>query len=193
MGVAKLGWRCMRGGFGAGSVAACRRFQPLSERASCPEVIRACCEGFGGACMLSQYVWAQMGTLGSAPNRRGGVVNLVVPHFRGQEPSVQYCIATGGCLYFHTLSYVRPSPLPTAASRKAAERPRAVSRVELSVVESRSNSFRRSPEHLWPCRPCRRRQGQTCTHDSRDDLLQRRAGRATRSTTPSNSTSELFR
>ena len=82
---------------------------------------------------------------------------------------------------------VRPSPLPTAASRKAAERPRAVSRVELSVVESRSNSFRRSPEHLWPCRSCRRRQGQTCTHDSRDDLLQSRAVRTTRSTGWSNS------
>ena len=102
------------------------------------------------------------------------------------------CGLTGGCLYFHTLSSVRPSPLPTAASRKAAERPRAVSRVELSVVESRSNSFRRSPEHLWPCRPCRQRQGQTCTHDSRDDLLQSRAVRTTRSTGWSNSTSGQF-
>ena len=53
VGVAKLGWRCMRGGFGAGSVAACRRFQPLSERASCLEVICACCEGSSSACMLS--------------------------------------------------------------------------------------------------------------------------------------------
>ena len=93
---------------------------------------------------------------------------------------------------FHARPHVRPSPLPTAASGKAAERPRAVSRVELSVVESRSNSFRRSPEHLWPCRSCRRRQGQTCTHDSRDDLLQSRAVRTTRSTGWSNSTSGQF-
>ena len=88
---------------------------------------------------------------------------------------------------------VRPSPLPMAASGEATERPRTAPRIDLLVVESRSNNFRRTPDHLWPYRPCRRRQGQTCTHDSRDDLLQRRAGRATRSTTPSNSTSELLR
>ena len=105
---------------------------------------------------------------------------------------IRMYIYTGLGFQLHAVRSVRPSPPPTAASRKAAERPRAVSRVELSVVESRSNSFRRSPEHLWPCRSCRRRQGQTCTHDSRDDLLQSRAVRTTRSTGWSNSTSGQF-
>ena len=60
------------------------------------------------------------------------------------------------------------------------------------MVLRRSNSFRRSPDHLWSYRLRRRRQGQTFTHDSRDDLLQSRAVRTTRSTGWSNSTSRQF-
>ena len=87
-------------------------------------------------------------------------------------------------------SCVRPLPQPTVASSEAAERPRTVSRVVLTVLVSVRSNFRRSPHHLALTLQCSVDDtvSQTWSHDSRGDLLRRRVVSATRTTALSNST-----
>ena len=90
-------------------------------------------------------------------------------------------------------SCVRPLPQPTVASSEAAERPRTVSRVVLTVLVSVRSSFRRSPHHLaLPLCSVDDTVRQTWSRDSRGDLLRRRVVSATRTTAMSKSTTNAL-